>query len=64
MKILGRKFADQYAKQAKTGMSEREINKDKNEVHSIFSLPLRAPYPLNVYDRDYLIQALTAYKAR
>jgi len=45
-------------------MDEREIKKDKKEFHSVFSLPLRAPYPLNVYERDFLIQALTAYKAR
>lgn len=44
-------------------MVHREQVKDRKLKHSIFDIPSTAPYPLNVYDRDYLIQALAVYKA-
>ena len=45
-------------------MAYRECVKDRKFKHSIFKIPNKPPYPLNVYDRDFLVQALTIYKAR
>ena len=45
------------------GMFKRDCAKDKKKKHSVFEMPVKAPYPLNVYDRDFLVQSLTLYKA-
>ena len=51
------------AKEMKEGLMHREQVKDRKQKISIFDLPLRAPYTLNIYDRDYLIRAYHVYKA-
>lgn len=45
-------------------MAYRECVKDRKFKYSIFLIPSKAPYPLNVYDRDFLVIALNIFKAR
>ena len=53
----------QLSHKLKEGMVHREQVKDRKLKHSIFDIQSSAPYSLNVFDRDYLIQALIIYKA-
>ena len=43
-----KRFTDTYFRKL-------DVAKDKKTRHSIRDMPADAPYPLNVYDRDYLI---------
>ena len=50
-----KRFTDTY-------FQKLDVNKDKKVKHKIREMPANGPYPLNVYDRDYIIQAFEKQK--
>ena len=52
-----KRFTDTYFRKL-------DVAKDKKTKYSIRDIPEDAPYPLNVFDRDYLIQSFELYKQR
>ena len=68
---IGYSFADQLLQEkrqsvvkfrSKLGNMKRSVKKEKRQKISVFNIPKKAPFPVNVYDRCYIDDAVKEYK--